>query len=49
MLKNKLHSEGSSTYSFTQCDRKSSSLKVPVVGQILEEVMQKKRSRERNG
>ena len=41
-LKNKLHSEGSSTYNFTQCDRKCSSLKVPVLGQILEEVMQQK-------
>ena len=40
-VKNKLHSEGSSTYSFTQCDRKSPFPKVPVLGQILEEVMQK--------
>ena len=38
-VKNKLHSEGSSTCSFTQCDRKSPFPKVPVVGQILEEVM----------
>ena len=35
-VKNKLHSEGSSTYSFTQCDRKSPFPKVPVLGQILE-------------
>ena len=40
-VKNKLHSEGSSTYSFTQCDRKSPFPKVPVLGQILQEVMQK--------
>ena len=38
---NKLHCEGSSTYSFPQYDRKSPSPKVPVVGQILEKVMQK--------
>ena len=40
MLK-KLYSEGSSTYSFTQYDRKSLFLKVPVSGQILEEAIQK--------
>ena len=40
-VKNKLHSEGSSTYSFTQCDRKTSFSETAVVGQILEEVMQK--------
>ena len=40
-VKNKLHSEGSSTSTFTQCDRKSPSPKVPVLGQILEDVMQK--------
>ena len=40
-VKNKLHSEGSSTCSFTQCDRKSPFPKVPVLGQILQEVMQK--------
>ena len=40
-VKNKLHSEGSSTYPFTQCDRKSPFPKVLVLGQILEEVMQK--------
>ena len=40
-VKNKLHSEASSTHSFTQCDRKSPFPKVPVLGQILEEVMQK--------
>ena len=40
-VKNKLHSEGSSAYSFTQCDRKSPFRKVPVVGQISDKVMQK--------
>ena len=40
-VKKKLHSEGSSTYSFTQYDRKRPFPKVPVLGQILEEVMQK--------
>ena len=40
-VQNKLHCEGSSTYSFLQYDRKSPSPKVPVVGQILEKVMQK--------
>ena len=40
-VKNKLHSEVSSTCSFRQCDPKSPSLKVPVLGQILEEVMLK--------
>ena len=40
-VKNKLYSESSSTYSFTQCDRKSPFPKVPVLDQILEEVMQK--------
>ena len=40
-VKNKLHSESSSTYSFTQCDRKSPFPKVSVLRQILQEVMQK--------
>ena len=40
-VKNKLHSEVSSTCSFRQCNRKSPSLRVPVLGQILEEVMLK--------
>ena len=40
-VKNNLHSQGNSTYSFTQCDRKSPFPKVPVLDQILEEVMQK--------
>ena len=40
-VQKKLHSEGSSTYSFTQCDRKSPFPKVPVLEQILEKVMQK--------
>ena len=40
-VENKLYCEGSSTYSFPQCDRKSPSPKVPVLGQILEKVMEK--------
>ena len=40
-VKSKLHSEVSSTYSFTHCDRKSHSPEVPVLGQILEGIMQK--------
>ena len=40
-VKSKLHSEGSSNFCFTQCGRKSPYPKVPVLGQILEEVMQK--------
>ena len=48
-IKSKLHSETSSTYSFMQCDKKCPSPKVPVLGQILEEVIQKRLIRERNG
>ena len=40
-VENKLYCEGSGTYSFPQCDRKSPSPKVPVLGQILEKVMEK--------
>ena len=41
VLNNNLHFVKNKTYSFTQCDRKSPFPKVPVLGQILEEVMQK--------
>ena len=48
-FKNKLHSEGSSTYSFTQSDRKSSFPKVPVLEQNFRRGNAKNLSRERNG